>query len=119
MPVLDSVFGAVFAAESAILLANPSDFGGAEQNKERQKTLVGGAFWVGLFGISAYVGFSRTHRCREAIDAFVPAPEPQLPGAEGQTCHPTAGCQHGLTCLSDLCVRFVAPAPMPASVETP
>jgi hypothetical protein len=66
---------------------------------DRAAALIPGAL-VLPFAASAFYGFHETHKCtrlREAVG---------VPGHEGAACHPTAGCDPGLVCASQLCVRL-------------
>jgi hypothetical protein len=62
---------------------------------------------------SAWLGFRRTGECRrQRHEYLIRYGEPgERPGAEGEACHPRAGCAPGLVCASNLCVRPPSPPP--------
>lgn len=129
-PVIDTIVAAsyVLAAVVASTSDEHSDFNDGDGG--RTGAVVGSSLIAAAFGASAWVGYGRTRACRDHHAAFLhsygapytqpmyapppgyaPTPyvPPPVPAGEGQMCHPQLGCQTGLTCASNLCVRLDAP----------
>ncbi len=67
-PIADTVIGGLFLASAVTTAAG----GGATSNDKDTRTASAttAALFAALFGVSAYVGYSRVSRCRNAEDNF-------------------------------------------------
>jgi hypothetical protein len=121
MPYIDAAIAALYLVTTAAAFA---DDGSSDSTSEvAPGTLAAAA----VFGTSAWIGFSRTGKCKDRRAAYraqygdprmQPPQQPMIwayPSAEGQACHPQAGCLQGLVCASGLCVRPPYPQPPPLS----
>jgi hypothetical protein len=136
MPYIDASIAALYLLVAVIAISDKGSLGTTNNGDDSQAgAAIAGLVVGGLFGGSAYVGFSRTSACHERRMQFMqtygnqyymPQPAyypPQQPASEGQTCHPQLGCLQGLVCASNLCVRPplppLPPAPPPVTVPIP
>ena len=110
-PIADAVFSALYVA-GAISAGLGSDFINRAEDRYTATELIAiDSALAAVFAVSAYYGFQRTGSCRRARAEYIqqtiqrPPPSP-TPSPEGQACHVTYGCETGLVCASNRCVRF-------------
>jgi hypothetical protein len=136
MPYIDASIAALYLLVAVVALSDKNSLSTSSNSSDAQASAVtAGLLAGGVFGTSAYIGFSRTSACHERRMQFMqtygnqyymPQPvyyPPQQPASEGQTCHPQLGCLQGLVCASNLCVRAplppLPPPPPPVTVPIP
>ncbi len=105
-PIADAVIGGVVLASSIGLLGGYQDPNTGETQSPDLLVTVTGVLIAGAFGVSSYVGFSRTSKCRASHAEYLAGhPPPALdpvanipPGANGGLCTPQLSCDAGLVC---------------------
>lgn len=104
-PIADAVIGALILASSLGLL-NTYDPDTGESDGPGTAATIGGLLIAGAFGVSSYVGFSRSSKCHASHAEYLAGHPPPMTnpvamvpvGANGGLCTPALACDPGLVC---------------------
>lgn len=105
-PIADAVIGGVMLASSLSLLTQTSDAQSGGEDSSNTAAVITGVVLASAFGVSSYIGFSRTSRCRASHEEYLAAhpapavaPVAQIPvGANGGACTAQLTCDAGFVC---------------------
>ena len=105
LPITDAIIGGVILLSSlGVLNSYNADTG--ESEGPSTAVSITGALIAGVFGVSSYIGFSRSSKCRASRAEYLEGhPPPMLNplanipvGADGGLCTPGLTCDAGLVC---------------------
>ncbi len=115
-PVVDTVFAALYVIGMASTLAtggSSSSGGTMTTSTPTTGIIISGLITVGIFGASAYSGYSWAARCRRMHGAHDDYEEGLLdrtmdpaPGTRGHQCRKGRGCDVGLECAQGRCLEL-------------